>query len=112
MWLTLNVRQDDVQRLALGQPVRFRADGDGQEVTGAIAWISTAVDQKTRTVKIRADLDNRSGRLRANTFGPGRIILREEKHAVVVPTEAIQWEGDCNIVAMLHDATTIPRNRP
>ena len=98
MWLTLNVRQEDAQRLALGLPVRFRPDGGGQEVTGVIAWISTAVDEKTRTVKVRADLDNRDGRLRANTFGPGRIVLREEKHAVVVPNEAIQWEGDCHIV--------------
>jgi cobalt-zinc-cadmium efflux system membrane fusion protein len=98
MWLTLNVRQEDAERLVLGHPVRFRPDGSGQEVTGAIAWISTAVDEKTRTVKVRADLDNRDGRLRANTFGPGRIVLREEKNAVVVPTEAVQWEGDCHIV--------------
>lgn len=98
MWLTLNVRQEDTQHLGLGQPVRFRPDGGVKEVTGAIAWISTAVDEKTRAVKVRADLDNRDGRLRANTFGPGRIVLREEKNAVVVPTEAIQWEGDCHIV--------------
>jgi cobalt-zinc-cadmium efflux system membrane fusion protein len=98
MWLTLNVRQEDAQGLGLGRPVRFRPGSGLQEVTGAIAWISTAVDEKTRTVKVRADLDNRDGRLRANTFGPGRIVLREEKNAVVVPTEAIQWEGDCHVV--------------
>ncbi len=98
MWLTLNVRQEDAERLALGQPVHFRPDGGGQEVAGAIAWISTAVDEKTRTLKARADLDNREGRLRANTFGAGRIVLREEKNAVVVPNEAVQWEGDCHVV--------------
>ena len=26
------------------------------------------------------------------------MILRQEKQAVVVPSEAVQWEGDCHIV--------------
>ena len=38
------------------------------------------------------------GRLRANTFGTGRIVLREEPKAIVVPSEAIHWDGSCNVV--------------
>ena len=48
------------------------------------------------------------GSLLANTFGTGQIVIRaearkgpddaEEKDAIVVPTEAIHWEGDCHIV--------------
>jgi cobalt-zinc-cadmium efflux system membrane fusion protein len=98
MWLTLHVRQEDTKGVCLGQSVRFRPDGGAEEVTGKLDWISPAVDEKTRTVKVRAPVDNRYGRQRANTFGPGRIVLREEKNAVVVPTEAVQWEGDCHIV--------------
>src|SRR5262249_18465719 len=58
----------------------------------------TAVDEKTRTVKVRADVDNRDGRLRANMFGPGRVVLREEKNALVVPNDAVHSDGDCQIV--------------
>ena len=28
----------------------------------------------------------------------GRIVLREEPKAVVVPTEAVHWDGDCHVV--------------
>ena len=98
MWLTLNVRQEDTKKLSLGQPVRFHVDGRADDVQGTIAWISSSVDEKTRTVKVRADLANAEGLLRSNTFGTGRIILREEKKAVVVPNDAIQWEGDCHVV--------------
>lgn len=98
MWLTLNLRLEDTTRIAIGQAVRFRTDGIGDEVTGTVTWMSTAVDEKTRTVKVRADLLNADGRLRANTFGQGRIILREEENAVVVPNEAVHWEGDCFVV--------------
>lgn len=98
MWVTLDLRLEDARQMTLGQAVVFRPDGGDSETTGKISWVSTAVDEKTRTLKVRADLENASGRLRAFTFGAGRIILREEKQAVVVPNEAIQSDGDCQVV--------------
>ncbi len=98
MWLTLNVRQEDTEKLALGQPVRFRVGGSAAEIQGSISWISTAVDEKTRTVQVRADLANPDGALRANTFGTGRIILREEPSTVVISNDALHWDGDCHVV--------------
>jgi cobalt-zinc-cadmium efflux system membrane fusion protein len=98
MWLTLSVRQEEARRVALGQAIRFRTDDATEEVSGTVNWISTAVDEKTRTVKVRAELANADGRLRANSFGQGRIVLREENDAIVVPNEAVHWEGDCHVV--------------
>jgi cobalt-zinc-cadmium efflux system membrane fusion protein len=106
LWVTLQVRQEDAGLLRArdlehsvpGNPVRFLPGGAERELIGELAWISTAVDERTRTVQVRADLPNPDGLLRAGQFGTGRIILREEKHAVVVPSESIQWEGDCNVV--------------
>ncbi len=98
LWLTLDLRLEDAKAVTLGQPVRFRPDGDKEEAAGSVAWVSPEADHKTRTVKVRAALDNAAGRLRANTFGAGRVILREEKQAVVVPSGAVQWEGDCFVV--------------
>lgn len=98
MWLTLNLRLEDARLVAVGQPVRFKPDGSKDEVTGKVTWKSTAVDEKTRTIKVRADLENTAGRLHAFTFGTGRVVLREEPNAVVVPKEAVHWEGCCHIV--------------
>ena len=100
MWLTLDVRQVDAQYLALGQSVLFRSSEQENEpeIKGSIRWISTSADDQTRTVKVRAHLSNSDGRLRANTFGTGRIVLREEPRAIVVPSEAVHWDGCCNVV--------------
>jgi cobalt-zinc-cadmium efflux system membrane fusion protein len=98
MWLTLDLRREDARAVKLGQPVRFRAGAGTDEVSGTVAWISTEVDHKTRTLKVRADLDNTDGRLKANTFGSGRVVLREEPEAVLIPSGAIHWEGDCHVV--------------
>jgi cobalt-zinc-cadmium efflux system membrane fusion protein len=105
MWLTLNVpfdsfkpfREKDPRRLLDGKPVRFTMD-TGDEVSGRVSWISTAVDEKTHTLQVRAELPNPDGRLRANVFGAGRIVLRVAERAVTVPNEALHWDGNCNVV--------------
>ena len=97
MWLTLHVRLEDAKHLARGQTVRFRPDGGG-EAAGKVNWISTAVDERTRTVQVRAELANPDGRLRANTFGSGTVVLREEDRAIIVPNEAVHWDGNCHVV--------------
>ncbi len=100
MWLVLDVRQDDVNYLSLGQKVLFRPSGGASdsEIEGAVAWMSTEADDETRTVKVRVNLPNTDGRLRANTFGAGRIVLREESQALLVPSESVHWDGCCHIV--------------
>jgi cobalt-zinc-cadmium efflux system membrane fusion protein len=100
MWLTLNVREEDAMYVSEGQPVLFRPHGyaEAAEMRGAVTWISTAADDETRTIKVRALLSNEEGRLRANTFGTGRIVLREEPRAVVAPSEAVHWDGSCHVV--------------
>lgn len=98
MWLTLNVSEEDAGKLALGQPVRFRPDGRRDEASGTLVWISTTADPQTRMVSVRAELSNPKGQLRNETFGAGKIVLREEQEAVTVPNAAIHWEGDCHVV--------------
>jgi membrane fusion protein, heavy metal efflux system len=100
MWLTLDVREEDAKYVSLGQPVLFRPNsgGDETDVRGSLAWISTSADDQTRTVKVRVELPNANGRLRANTFGTGRIVLREEPQAIVVPSQSVHWDGGCHVV--------------
>ena len=98
MWLTLNVPLENMNQLAIGQPVHFRADGSRETVVGKLDWISTSADRMTRMVQVRAVLDNPDGRLRNETFGTGEVILRNESEAIVIPTGASHWEGCCQIV--------------
>ncbi len=98
VWLFLSVPFEEAAYVRIGQHVKFQPDGSSEQITGVVAWVSTEVDARTRTVQVRADLDNSTGRLRAETFGMGRIILREEADAIVVPGSAIQWDGSCHVV--------------
>lgn len=97
MWLLLNVRLEEAERITLGQKIVFRPSGSQREATGSVTWISTEVDSETRTVRVRGELANAHGRLRNETFGGGEIVLREEDDAIIVPSDAIHWEGCCHV---------------
>jgi multidrug efflux pump subunit AcrA (membrane-fusion protein) len=98
MWLTLDVPMEEAQFVRVGQKVVFRPDGYADSHTGTVTWISTEMHPETRTVAMRAELPNPTGRLLSETFGAGQIYLRETSDGVVVPREAVQWEGCCSIV--------------
>ena len=104
MLLVLNVSKEDADKVAIGQPVRFRPDGSTEEYESRIAWISTEVNEETRTLQVRAEVANRvdparvadndpQAGLRANTFGSGRIEIDRRGTALVVPRTSVQWDG-------------------
>lgn len=98
MWINMDVPQSDAARLTVGQEVTFRPDGARDvPATGKIAWISTAIDDQTRTLRVRAEVENPGDRLRARTFGRAAIEIRRTSNAIVIPDEAVQWEGCCHV---------------
>ena len=94
MWVLLSIDKEDAARVRLGQPVRFRPDGSDADCESAVSWISTEVNDETRTLQVRAEIRNDPARpLRANTYGSGRIEVARSGTAVVVPSESVQWDG-------------------
>jgi cobalt-zinc-cadmium efflux system membrane fusion protein len=92
----LDVNSEDVSELRFDQEVRFGPEGkDPEKEVARLSHISPEVDEKTRRVRVHAEVENRNkenrpGPLRPNTFIVGRILIREEPHATVVPSEALQ----------------------
>jgi cobalt-zinc-cadmium efflux system membrane fusion protein len=98
LWLILHVRQEDAKYVERGLPVRFRPDDGGEVVAGQVSWISPAVDEQTRTLEVRVTIENPTGALRDKTYGDGKIVLREEPKAIVVPAAAVQATTDAQFV--------------
>lgn len=98
LWLTLNIRQEDAPFVRIGQRVEFATDDGAQQTSGAINWISPRVDAKTRTLQVRVTLLSQGPQLRDKAFGTGRIVVRQEEHAIVVPLSAVQATSDGNLI--------------
>lgn len=103
MWLWIDLYEQDIAKIAVGQPVSFTisgADPTGEELAfpGEVTWLSTEVNDKTRTTRVRAEITNPKGRLRANQFGQAAIQIGSEHKATVVPKAAIQRKDGTDLV--------------
>jgi cobalt-zinc-cadmium efflux system membrane fusion protein len=99
MWVWIDVYEDDIATVASSQPVTFTISGSKAPVfTGQVTWVGTEVNAITRTARVRAELANSDGRLRANQFGQARIQVEPEHDALVVPREAVQEDGAVRMV--------------
>lgn len=98
LWITVDVPQQEVQYAKIGQTLVFKPDSSDSEIKGQLDWIADTIDEKTRTVKLRAQVFNDSRQIKAFSFGTGRIVLRETPNAIVVPNEAVHSDGCCQIV--------------
>ncbi len=99
LWLRLDAYGQDLIRLRAGQRVLLTVDGmSGMSFEGVVSWIGDQVDARSRTVRVRAELPNPDGLLRARMFGQARIILHDNEEVVTVPEEAVQTDGCCQLV--------------
>ena len=81
------------------QPVAVRVDAfPGEQFPGRVYAIETAVDEKTRTVLLRARVENRGARLRPGMFARVALELGSSAKATLVPEQAIVPRGDRNFV--------------
>ncbi len=98
MWLWIDVYESDIADVEVGQNVAFRVSGNDATFTGAVNWIGTEVNPRTRTTRVRAEVANPKGKLRANQFGQAEIQVGDEHKAVIVPKAAVQRKDDFNVV--------------
>jgi len=95
MWAELSIPEDELDQVAMGQTVIVTIDGlKGRQYEGTTRYVSPKVDPRTRTVQVRAALDNPEGRLRANMYGEARVVLGDRGKAVTVPSDAVQRVKD------------------
>jgi len=98
VWVLADVYEYELPRLSVGQRATMTLSyWPGRAWNGTVTYIYPAVDEKTRTVKVRVELDNPKGELKPEMFadvtihGPARDVLQ-------VPDDAIMESGTRNIV--------------
>ncbi len=75
LWLYLDVYESDLKWLRFGQEVLFETEAyPGETFTGAIIFISPVLNNETRTVSVRVDVENTDGRLKPGMFA--RAVAR------------------------------------
>ncbi|MEX1276611.1 MAG: efflux RND transporter periplasmic adaptor subunit [Bacteroidota bacterium] len=98
VWLYLDVYEQDLHTVALGQKVEARtAAFPGELFVGTITFISPTLDPSTRTTRIRAVLPNHAGKLKPETYMETTIATHLPE-ALVVPSSAVILTGRRTVV--------------
>lgn len=112
IWVNLKCYENQLAAIRLGQPVTFFPDGlPGHGFSGTITWISAELNPQTRTVQLRAEVDNPSGLLKANMYGRAQITLDQPQERLAVPQAAVQMHGGGHYVFVQEGQDTF-RARP
>jgi Cu(I)/Ag(I) efflux system membrane fusion protein len=97
VWILADVYQFDLPYIRLGQTAQVTISSiPGRSWVGRISFVSPTLDEKTRTAKVRLELDNPGGLLRPDMYAD--VILQEPVGmAVAVPDSAVLQTGTRSI---------------
>jgi len=78
--------------------------------SGKLLTIDNQIDTTTGTVKLRAEFDNRNRELFPNQFVNARLLLETLRNMTLIPTSAIQHNGQVAFVYIIQNGTAQIRN--
>ncbi len=98
VWVMADVYEADLPTMRLGMPADVTLSYvPGKTWRGSVTNVAPTVDEKTRTIKVRVEVDNRDGALKPDMFAD--VQLRTDMGTgLVVPDSAIIDTGDRKLV--------------
>ncbi|MCY1043683.1 efflux RND transporter periplasmic adaptor subunit [Corallococcus sp. bb12-1] len=91
LWAWLEVPEAEAGSVRPGQKVILFFEGQrGPPREATLSRVASSVDPRTRTVRVRVELPNPDGSLKAGAFLRARIQVSDEKEMLLVPQVAVQ----------------------
>jgi len=92
VYVDFSLPQQKFAILAVGTEVRVTTDAaPGQAFRGEIDAVNPEIDQITRSVRVRATIDNGHERLRPGMFANVEVLLPNEQEVLVIPVTAVLY---------------------
>jgi Cu(I)/Ag(I) efflux system membrane fusion protein/cobalt-zinc-cadmium efflux system membrane fusion protein len=89
LWLSAQVYEQQLAMVKLGQEMQAAFDSLPGNLIASIDFIYPHLDQTTRTVAVRATIDNSDHRLKPGMYAMVNIITKPIPDALLVPREAV-----------------------
>jgi cobalt-zinc-cadmium efflux system membrane fusion protein len=98
VWAVAQVPEQQVAQVKVGQSVRIEVPAlENEKLIGKLIYVGQTVNPESRTVLVRTELDNTSGRLKPSMLA-SMLIESSPTKRVVVPITAIVREQDADYV--------------
>jgi Cu(I)/Ag(I) efflux system membrane fusion protein len=109
VWVFAEVPEADIPLVAVGSAARIDLPASGRAPFEAkVAFVYPTLSERTRTLRVRFELDNADGTLRPGLYGNARFRA-ERKDALLVPRDAVVDTGSAQHVFVAHGSELVPR---
>jgi membrane fusion protein (multidrug efflux system) len=104
-----NVPERYGSKLIKGLPVTFVVDGSSIRFTASVIASEISIDETTRSLAVRARVNEKDVALIPGVFAKVRIILETNNDALMVPNSAVILLGRKKQVYVYHDGKSFPK---
>ena len=103
------IYEKDIAKIRIGQQIDVAVPAyPGEKFEGKVSYISDVLNEETRTIQVRAEVENSNYRLKPGMFADVTIFLNHQIQALVLPKEAILDERGEDIVFLQVDGKYFP----
>ncbi len=101
LWLLADVYEYELSKIDVGSPAKIKFNYlPGQTFNGKVSFIYPTLDPKSRTVKVRLDINNSNGKLKPEMFANVEISGKDFGLTPAIPENAIIRSGTKDIVIL------------
>lgn len=98
VWVYVDVYEKNIQSVKIGSAVQLTTESYANErFDGKVTFIEPVVNSETRTVRMRTEFANPSGKLKPNMYVNAQIVT-QSKNTIAVPSTAVISTGKRNVV--------------
>jgi RND family efflux transporter MFP subunit len=112
LWVIADIYEKDLQFVHPGMAATVTVSAySGMKFIGKLTTLYDVVDEKTRTVKARIEVENTKGLLKPEMFATVDILSVSDKARLIIPSNGLLGETDNHYVFVAKNDTTF-EHRP
>jgi membrane fusion protein, copper/silver efflux system len=109
LWVQADIYAADVPWMKVGTLASLTIEGaESQRRPATVSFLPPTIEEVTRTLKVRFDLDNKDGRLRPGAFATVELQV-DLGSSLAIPENAVIRAGSRDITFVVADGTVEPR---
>jgi membrane fusion protein, copper/silver efflux system len=109
LWVLADIYESDIAGVKLGDRAEVSIAGRAAPIPARVAFLPPIVEEATRTLKVRFNLDNSEGSIRPGAFATIELQL-EGGRSLAVPEDAVIHAGRRAIVFVVSGERIEPRS--
>lgn len=109
LWVLADIYEKDLPRVRVGMKALVEVGAYPNSFPGTISTIYSVVDEKTRTVKARIEVQNKDSRLKPEMFCNVKVQTEFRKETIKIPASALLGETEKHFVFVALNDTTFEK---